>query len=433
MKDKIENLEQKTELILTVAQTLTESGATTDRVIRNSKRAALALKIPEENFNLEVMASMLFLKIFDGEKFHTTFRKCTKHGINMDVLSAVSNLTWNALKENYSLQKFQESLKSITERKRIYSTLTTVLATGFACGGFCFLFDGDIFSVIYTAVCAILGKILQLKLLKWGVNDFIVIASTAFVATVAAYLAHFLPSETPWQPTIACALFLIPGVPIINSTINILNNFLFNGMLLSFRAVLITISMTVGIVLAVEFCFFMNLEEFIDVNYADAMRPDLEAVEHNLFEIILAAMSAAIGFSVIFNVPKRILIVMGILGATAICIRNFCMAELNFLQEVATFLGAFVVSILTQILVVPPIIPMVPGVLIYRFLFSCINISHLNAEDFFYALQIGADALQIIFLMVLGAALPNLIAGKIFENKNKAEQEKLLNDIYKEN
>ena len=203
------------------------------------------------------MASMLFLKIFDGEKFHTTFRKCTKHGINMDVLSSVSNLTWNALKENYSLQKFQESLKSITERKRIYSTLTTVLATGFACGGFCCLFDGDIFAVIYTAICAVLGKILQLKLAKLGVNDFIVIASTAFVATVAAYLAHFLPSETPWQPTIACALFLIPGVPIINSTINMLNNFLFNGMLLSFRAVLITISMTVGIVLAVEFCFFM--------------------------------------------------------------------------------------------------------------------------------------------------------------------------------
>ena len=222
-----------------------------------------------------------------------------------------------------------------------------------------------------------------------------------------------------------------------------MNNFLFNGMFLSFRAVLITISMTVGIVLAVEFCFFINLEEFIDVNYADAIRPDLELVEHNLFEIMIAAMIAAVGFSIIFNVPKRILIVIGILGATAICIRNFSMAELNFSQEVATFTGAFVVSILTlaakkfnhtptQILVIPPIIPMVPGVLIYRFLFSCINIHHLNAEDFFYALQIGIDALQIIFLMVLGAALPNLITGKIFEKKNKAEQEKILNDIYGE-
>ena len=425
MKSDIESFEQKAELILTVAQISAENGATTDRIIRTSKRAARYLKIPDENFNLEVTPSSLFLKIFDGEKFHTTFRQCTKHGINMDVLIDVSKLTWSALKENYSTQKFQELLKSIGERKRIYSTVTTVLATGIACGGFCFLFSGDIFSVIYTAICAILGKILQLKLAKLGVNEFIVIASATFVATVAAYLAHFLPSETPWQPTIACALFFVPGVPIINSTINMLNNFLFNGMVLSFRAVLITISMTVGIVLAVEFCFFMNLEEFIDVNYADALRPELESVEHNLFEMMIAAMCAAIGFSIIFNVPKRILIVVGILGATAICIRNFSMAELNFSQEIATFTGALIVSILTlaarkfndtptQILVIPPIIPMVPGVLIYRFLFSCINIKHLNAEDFFFALQIGTDALQIICLMVFGAALPNLIAGKIF-------------------
>lgn len=445
MKGEFENLEQKMELILTVAQTLSENGATADRILRNSKRAALALKIPEENFNLQIMPSTLFLKIFDGEKFHTTLRQCTKHGINMDVLVAISKLTWTALRENYSTQKFQESLKAITERKRIYSTLTTVLATGFACGGFCFLFGGSFLSVIYTAICAIIGKTLQLKLLKWGVNEFIVIASTAFVATVAAYFAHFLPSETVWTPVIACALFLVPGVPIINSTINMLNNFLFNGMVLSFRAVLITISMTVGIVLAVEFSLFMNLEEIIgEVNYADFNRPILESLEHNLFEMILAAMSAAIGFSVIFNVPKRKLIVMGILGATAICIRNFFMGELNFSQEIATFSGALVVSILIvstrklthtpmQILVVPPIIPMIPGVLIYRFLFSCININHLDAEEFFYALQIGADALQIIFLMVFGAALPNLIAGKIFERKNKVEQEKLLNDIYGKN
>ena len=432
MKDKFESLEQKMELILTVAQTLSENGATSDRILRNSKRVALFLKIPEENFNLQITQSILFLKIFDGEKFHTTFRQCTKHRINMNVLISVSQLTWEALKKNYSTQKFQELLKSITERKRNYSTVITVLATGFACGGFCFLFGGSILSVIYTAICSIIGKILQLKLLKWGVNDFIVIASTTFVATFAAYLAHFLPSETPWTPVVACALFLVPGVPIINSVINMLNNFLSNGMVLSFRAVLITISITAGIVLAFEFCIFINLEGIINVNYAEFTRPELESVEHNIFEIILAAMIAAIGFSVIFNIPKRLLIVMGILGAMAICIRNFSMIELNFSQEVGSFLGAVVVSILTittrkffntpmQILVVPPIIPMIPGVLIYTFLFSCINIRHLKVEEFFYAFQIGIDALQIIFLISIGAALPNLIAGKIFEKKNKAE------------
>jgi len=51
LKIDIESLEEKMELVLTVAQTLSENGATTDRIIRNSKRAALSLKIPEEIYS----------------------------------------------------------------------------------------------------------------------------------------------------------------------------------------------------------------------------------------------------------------------------------------------------------------------------------------------------------------------------------------------
>ena len=83
-----------------------------------------------------------------------------------------------------------------------------------------------------------------------------------------------------------------------------------------------------------------------------------------------------------------------------------------------------------QVLIIPALIPLVPGVLIYGFLFSCLNIAILTPEQFFLSLQSGIDAMQIIFLIAIGAALPNLLAKKIFDQKNKSIQEKFLNEIY---
>ena len=231
------DLKEKMEFILTVGQILAENGATTDRIIRNSKRLAAFMKIPEENFNLQVTPSAIFLNIFDGEKSNISFRNCTKHAVDLNLITSISNFTWNALKENYSPEKFQEVLNSIINRKKNYSQIQNILATGIFCGGFCFLFGGDIFAAFYAAICAALAKFFQLKFLKLGVNHFITIAIAAFVATVAAFFLELLPSATPYIPIIACALFLIPGIPIINAVTDVLNNFLLNGITKAFQSI----------------------------------------------------------------------------------------------------------------------------------------------------------------------------------------------------
>ena len=120
-------------------------------------------------------------------------------------------------------------------------------------------------------ICTMLGKTLQLKLLKFGINEFFVITSAAFTASLAAYGMHFLPSKTEWMPMVACALFLIPGVPMINATIDILNKFSSNGMNSAFRAMFISISMSMGIVLAVRFFITINpqsLAEIENINFS---------------------------------------------------------------------------------------------------------------------------------------------------------------------
>ena len=434
------DLKQKMEIILNVGKILAENGATTDRIIRNSKRLAAFMKIPEENFNLHVTPSAIFLNIFDGEKSNSSFKNLEKHAVDLDLITAISNFTWNALKENYLQEQFQEILNEIINRKKNYSQTQNILATGIFCGGFCFLFGGDIFAAFYAAICAASAKFFQLKFLKLGVNHFITIAIAAFVATVVAFVLALLPSETPSIPIIACALFLIPGVPIINATIDTLNNFLLNGMTKAFQANIIAISMTVGIVFAIAFCielYFFVYNEHIYIQ--DFLSLEIFST-HNFFEILIAAIVVTISFSIMMNISRKTLIYLGILGAITVVAKNFLILELNLSAEIATFFAATVAGILAikfkkftrtpmQVLIVPAIISMVPGVLIYRFLFSCINIKFLSAEEFFLAMETGIDALQIIFAMVVGAILPSLIANKIFERKYRNAQEKYLNNI----
>ena len=426
LEDNFKFINQKMELILTVGQILLENGATTDRIIRNSKRIAAAVNIPEKNFNMQVMPSVLFINIFDGEKVHTAFRNCTKHVINMDIVKTVTNFALNELTPNFSLNKIRESLEKIAAKKKNYSLPQTIFATGAACGGFCFLFGGDIFAVFYTMLCAMLGKTLQLKLLKTGINVFFVIAISAFTATVAAYFTHFLPSETEWRPIIACALFLIPGVPMINATVDILNKFLSNGISSALRAMVVSIPMASGIVLAAEFFVAINpsaLEEINNLDFALKLLP-----EHNIFTFAIAAAIASIGFSVLFNIPKKLFLTVGILGAVAVCTKFFFILELGFSAEFGTLSGATLAGFLAikarqltntpmQVLIIPAMIPLIPGVLIYRFLFSCIAIEYFNADEFFEAIKLGIDATQIIFAISIGAVLPILIGGKFFERK----------------
>lgn len=413
------NIKQKMELILTVGQILAENGAVIDKIITDTKRVAAIMKIPAENFNLKIMPDVLLLNVFDGEKSNIAFRNYDSHGVDINIVHLIDDFTLKAASKNYSSQKFQEILDRIIAQKKNYSHTRIIAVTGLFCGAFCILFGGDLSAAVYTAISAAAGKFSQLKLLKFGVNHFLAATIAAFIATSTAYAAHFLPTVTMWHPMIACSLFLIPGIPIINAVTESFGGYFLNGMTKAYQSLLITVSMTVGIIIAVTLC--EHIEEIDVTGLSLSPNP-------NFIEVLFAAMTAAISFSHFINAPKKILMLAGILGVTSLTTRHFIMFGLGLSQEIATFIAALFIGILainlkkfirvpTQVLTVPAIIAFVPGVLIYRFLISCIYIKYFSVEEFFYELGFGIDALQIIFAMTIGVTLPDLAARRFLKNK----------------
>ena len=429
LREAFAEIGQKAELILTVGQLLMENGADTPQIVRDMKRVAAYMGISADKFHLHIMYTTLMLNISDEHHSHTSFRKCPKHAVNMKIISAVSKLTWRALREHYTLDEFKGELDAVANRPR-YPHWLSVCAAGTGCGAFCTLFGCDFNAAIYTAVAAIIAKIVQMQCAeRFGVNPYISMTFAAFTATIVAYLTHFLPTATPWHPLIAASLFLVPGVPMINALNDMLNTYLVSGAARTIHTLIIVGAMTFGIVFAIgmaDFDSFTNLQILPESNYL-------------LFAI--AAATGAMSFAVFFNLPHRLLVAAAYGGAICVCTRNFFIFELGMSSAVGSLVGATLVSIIaikavhwlhtpSLVLVVPAVIPLVPGVLIYRFLFAMINIRRITLDELLLAIQSGVDAMLIILAIAIGAAMPNIFASRSFAQRSKDKQEKLLNEIY---
>lgn len=231
-------LHRKLDLLLRTGKLLMESAADTSRIMRNMKRTAAYLGLPDEHLHIYINYNMLMVNLGDEEHSFSKFQSCEKHGINMTAISAVSKLSWRAIREDYSLEKYEEELEKIRTRKRNYTPWQVAVGAGFACGGFCIQFGCDWPAFFYASVAAILGFRLRAVLNDLGSNHFMNIAVAAFVSTLLAWVSTFistlalpgplhavLHSDTPWHPLMACALFIVPGVPLINFVSDMLDNY----------------------------------------------------------------------------------------------------------------------------------------------------------------------------------------------------------------
>lgn len=114
-------IRHKLDLLLRTGQLLVESAADTNRIMRNMKRVAAFLGLPEEHLHIYVQYNMLMVNLSDDEHSFSKFQRCDKHGINMTTISLISKLSWKAIREDYSIEQYAEELEQIAKRPRNYT------------------------------------------------------------------------------------------------------------------------------------------------------------------------------------------------------------------------------------------------------------------------------------------------------------------------
>ena len=413
-------IRHKLDLLLRTGQLLVESAADTNRIMRNMKRTAAFLGLPEEHLHIYVQFNMLMVNLSDNEHSFTKFQRCDKHGINMTTISLISKLSWKAIREDYSIERYAEELESIANRPRNYTPVQVAIGTGFACGGFCIQFGCDWTAFFYASFAAAIGMYLRGLMLRKGLNNYMGIAIAAFISTVIAWATTYLPSswtDTPPHPLLACALFIVPGVPLINFVDDMLDNYIQVGLTRAINTFLMIVAMSFGI------AFFLKLSNFdLTQFYTIPMIP------HNSYiSYAAAAAISAMGFSMIFNIPRRLLWVVAIGGIIAVCTRNFVNLGpsnnnigLDMGLAIGSLAGSALASLIAvkavhwvhapnHVLSIPSVIPMVPGVLMYRALVGLIEMNGVVGE-LTNAMKFGMASAITIMCIALGVAIPNVFA-----------------------
>jgi uncharacterized membrane protein YjjB (DUF3815 family) len=200
------------------------------------------------------------------------------------------------------------------------------------------------------------------------------------------------------------------------------------------NTLLMVAAMAFGIAIAIKFCGIDNFVKTL------SMTP-----HHTYLEYAVAAAISAMGFSMIFNIPRRLLWVVAMGGIIAVCTRNFVNLGpsnnnigLDWGPILGALIGSSLISIINikmvhvfhtphQCISIPSVIPMVPGVLMYRALFAIIEM-HGVVGEVTVAVHNGIEASLIILCIAIGVAIPNIFARRWIAPGRRRKLQRLIEE-----
>ena len=447
----VQILRRKLDLLVKTGVMLMSSNADCPRIMRNMKRCEAYLGLPDEYIHIFLNYNIIMVNLSDGTHSFSKYQRVDSHCIEFTVISKVSKMLWTAIREDWSLDRYEAELDALKHVHKQYSPWMIAICAGFACGGFCVQFGCDWPAFFYASIPAILGFRLKMFLGKLHWNGYVGIAVSAFLATLLAWLTTFislnptlaadlpafLHSDTPYHPLMACTLFIVPGVPLINFVSDMVSDYVQVGLTRAVTTLMIILAMSFGIVLAIQIC---GIDNFVK---------DLSMTPHNTFlDYAIAAAVSSMGFATIYNTPKRIMPVLAVTGIIAVCTRNFVNlgpsnGNIGLDQGIiiGSFVGSCVASLIAtksqhwhhiphQVIAIPSVIPMIPGVMMYRALFGFIEMDGVIGELTF-AFNWAIKASLVILFIALGVAIPNIFVRRLIQPKRKLKLLQLVEERHR--
>lgn len=232
----------------TYASTLWGSGVHTSRVIRNTKRIGKALDL---EVKIAGFHKSLILSVNDKQNNQSTnvLEIIPHYPISFQINKNLSQLSWEAVDEKLSFQEISKRFTALVEKKKMPPMLVRLLASS-ANASFCALFGGDWPSMLIVFIATFAGMYLRLFLQSKHFNPFITWSCSAFFASLIGASA-VLFSTTSQIALATSVLFLIPGVPLINGFIDIVEGHILTGSARLINAFLLVLSIAIGLSLTI--------------------------------------------------------------------------------------------------------------------------------------------------------------------------------------
>ena len=428
-KDIHENLKDTAIFLAEYAATMMAVGAQTSRIQLNTVRMARSFGY---HINLLIFPKTLSITLLDTDhnRSYTYIKKTPAMALNFKANMKLSALSWRAFDQKLPLKELWRIFKMIVKEKR-ESRWVVLLLAALANACFCRLFDGNITSMAIVFMATLAGFLVRQELTRRGVNHLAVFALCAFVSTmigVTDYLYFHGGTEDISLGT--SMLYLVPGVPLINGVMDIIDGHALDGIARLTNACLLIICIAVGLSATVV------IFDVDPTTFTKVVRPDVvkAAIADGLFAAV-----AGVGFAIISNPPRKALLVCALLACVGHGVRYFLMHNSNLMldQVTASTIAGFVIGLLAvpfamrihcpaECFAFPSLLPMVPGMFAYKAVRDLINIVRLPDEytmeyvsRFFHNSSL---TMLVMFGMVVGCIIPIFIFHRQSFSVTRGEQ-----------
>lgn len=214
------------DLLQDIGTTLLVSGAHCGRVHRNVERVATQWGYQAELFMSFTGLIVSITNIRNPDLHITRFRHCPLPAVHFGVVTEISLLTWKVLEDGLPIEAVEQrmiEIKSLPHHPR----WLILLGIGSACACLCLLAGGDLADAGIAFIAAFSGLFTRQEVLKHRFNPMIAFIAASFTTTLIAGADTIYHIGLSPEKTLATSvLYLIPGVPMINCVIDLIEGYI---------------------------------------------------------------------------------------------------------------------------------------------------------------------------------------------------------------
>jgi len=414
---------QVLDLSLRIGELLLSSGAGAADVTATMQSVAIHYGIRQPEIDVTFTSLSMSTQPEPYSAPIVLMRQVKQRDIDYADLTSVDVLVSDILLDRVDPDEARSRLARITSTGHSTKRWAVSLAWGVMSAGVALQLGGDL-PVLAIAFVAALGiDRLQLMMARRRLPYFYQqVAGGAFASVLAIVTASLSPEIDPSLVVTANIIMLLAGIGFMGALQDALSGFYITAGARITEALLATAGIIVGVSAGI------TLTEVVGIA-PERLIPGRTSLE----QLVLTAPGAAIGaaaFAVACYAPWRAIAPIGVMAAVAFGV-NQAVLEASSSRPLATGVGAFVVGLVAfgvagrvrvppLVVAVPAVIPLLPGLSIYRGL-------SLLAED---SQMVSAGLLSLITAMTVALAIASaVILGEYIAQPLKREARRLENRL----
>lgn len=241
-----ENIKELGSTLLEIGTLLMVSGASTARIRNTIDRISGAFGVSTD---MLISQRTLMLNIYDEEKSHffNSLKRTPPHGVNFAILSGISRMSWLIVEHKWTIDQINTDLLRIAALPHYPKQIIYVLV-GLAGASFCRLAGGEIVDMLMVFLGSSLGLFVRHTAAKKRFNPYVCVFFAALTSSlIVGALAKFDSINTHEHALATSVLFLIPGVPLINSFSDMIEGNLQNGLIRGLNGFIISFAIALGL------------------------------------------------------------------------------------------------------------------------------------------------------------------------------------------